>query len=60
MVPAEIEEGSSPPHSRKSRKRKEDTVRDELAKGASFAEAWKPHGVLCTQETCSGSAPPVQ
>ena len=57
MVPAEIEERSSPPH---SRKRKEDTVRDELAKGDSFAEAWKPHGVLCTQETCSGSASPVQ
>jgi hypothetical protein len=35
---------------------KEDSVHDELATGASFTEARRPHGELCTQETCSGCA----
>lgn len=44
VVPAEIEEAVIAAALEKIEK--EDTVRDELAKGASLAEAWKRHGVL--------------
>jgi 4-hydroxy-4-methyl-2-oxoglutarate aldolase len=44
VVPAEIEEGVITAALEKVEK--EDNVRDELAKGASLAEAWKRHGVL--------------
>ncbi len=44
VVPAEIEEAVISAALEKIEK--EDTVRDELAKGASLAEAWKRHGVL--------------
>jgi 4-hydroxy-4-methyl-2-oxoglutarate aldolase len=44
VVPAEIEEGVIAAALEKVDK--EDTVRDELAKGAPLAEAWKRHGVL--------------
>jgi regulator of RNase E activity RraA len=44
VVPAEIEEAVISAALEKVEK--EDNVRDELAKGASLAEAWKRHGVL--------------
>jgi regulator of RNase E activity RraA len=44
VVPAEIEEAVISAALEKIEK--EDTVRGELAKGASLAEAWKRHGVL--------------
>jgi 4-hydroxy-4-methyl-2-oxoglutarate aldolase len=44
VVPAEIEEAVIAAALEKVER--EDTVRDELAKGASLAEAWKRHGVL--------------
>jgi regulator of RNase E activity RraA len=44
VVPAEIEEEVIAAALEKVEK--EDTVRDELAKGTSLAEAWKRHGVL--------------
>ena len=44
VVPAEIEEEVISAALEKVEK--EDSVRDELAKGASLAEAWKRHGVL--------------
>ena len=43
-MPAEIEEAIMSAAFEKVEK--EGTVRDELAKGASLAEAWKRHGVL--------------
>jgi regulator of RNase E activity RraA len=44
VVPGEIEEQVIAAALEKVQK--EDTVRDELAKGASLADAWKRHGVL--------------
>ena len=44
VVPAEIEEAVISAALEKVEK--EDNVRDELAQGASLAEAWKRHGVL--------------
>jgi regulator of RNase E activity RraA len=44
VVPAEIEDGIIAAALEKIER--EDTVRDELAKGASLAEAWKRYGVL--------------
>ena len=44
VVPAEIEDGIIAAALEKVES--EDAVRDELAKGASLAEAWKRHGVL--------------